>query len=48
MLRRNFKDLRLNDPPVVVAVPRLSRNGRTAEAVGRRAVRGYKIFNKNL
>ena len=26
---RNFNDLRLNDPPVFVAVPRLNKNGLT-------------------
>lgn len=37
MLRRNFNERRLNEPPVVVAVPRRKRKGRTAEAAGRRA-----------
>lgn len=37
VFRRNFNDRRLNEPPVVVAVPRRKRNGRTAEAAGRRA-----------
>uniref|UniRef100_A0A1A9Z7B6 Uncharacterized protein n=1 Tax=Glossina pallidipes TaxID=7398 RepID=A0A1A9Z7B6_GLOPL len=37
VLRRSFKDRLLNEPPVVVAVPRRSKKGLTAEAVGRRA-----------
>ena len=37
---RNFNERLLKEPPVVVvAVPRRSKNGRTAEAVGRRAAR---------